>query len=711
MTTEGKMMEKEWLEWKDLVREHGINEMPDELLSKCFLLQMDEQMIYLSPQAAGYLMRGDEVKQTLTMDEFAGYLSIRSREIVMSRLARLTEGKSLRMDNQLVFVLGGEEVTGMITMVRVKGQPYIVGMLNVNYEVTDEYQKLLDDVTSQRNQAQSINQLILEGSTDYIYHLDLVNDICNFSPKATEVLPIDNPTFGNAMDSILSFIVPEDRNLFLKSFTPFLTGKSLYHRAEYRINTKQGEIMWIDCHGKGVHDAEGHPLMIAGSLMDVTEKKKIEDRMRQMLYFDILTGLKSRHCYEEEINTYLSDPEVKGSIVAINIRNFKLFNEIFGHSFGDKVLIEFASILENYVPESWGIYRLEADEFLIHLKENENESIMGRLTPLQMALAKARVLEGHRIYIDVTMGIAMYPEHGQTAEQLLKNADSVLYTLTLQNPEKVMFFNSKGGKDISKRYIIEHALRKDIENNYEHFRVVFQPIVKIQEKGKYWYGAETLLRYFNPDIPEITQEELIEILEVTDLIIPVGRWILAEALRECGHWKKAGVNVHVHVNFSVQQLSDAGLLAFVCEQFKRNQLEPEHLICELTETSLLNNLESASTLCWELRKMGAGIALDDFGTGYSSLNYLRIFPITQIKVDKSYVQGILDDEYNKIIISCLLDLSKSMNLELCVEGVETETILNLLTGMGIDIFQGYYFEKPLEADIIRKEFLQHLPVE
>ena len=183
---------------------------------------------------------------------------------------------------------------------------------------------------------------------------------------------------------------------------------------------------------------------------------------------------------------------------------------------------------------------------------------------------------------------------------------------------------------------------------------------------------------------------------------------MRQALKECSQWQKTGVYVPVHVNFSAQQLSDAGILNYTKELLGKYQISPGYLVCELTETSLINNFETATGLCRNWMDMGIGIALDDFGTGYSSFNYLRNLPISQIKIDKAYVQDLQKNDYNRIIISCLYDLSRNMGLELCVEGIETEETLELLARMGVELIQGFYFERPLEAEVIRKEFAQHV---
>lgn len=700
-------MEMSYFEWDSFKEQYNLQDLSNLMLDDGFFIDMQEKIIHLSKKLSATLFnRTKERKASLSFREFRELLPKQETETLRADFIRLSSEKSSRTESYVNFEIQGEEVAGLITMIKIPGRQFIVGMAFPCYEPFNQYERRLESIVGQLEEAQIINQLILEGSTDYIYQLDLINNVCTFSPKAMDILPLENPTFGNAMDRVLSFIVPEDRNIFLESFSPFLTGKSKYHTAEYRVNTKQGDIMWISCHGKGFHDADGRPIMIAGSLMDITEKKKWEERIHRMLYYDIRTGLKNRYCFEKEVEEYLN-AGAKGSIACVDIRNFKLFNEIFGHNFGNKILEEMAGMLEMYVPRSLGIYRLDGDEFLIHLSEYKEEEILERLAPLQLALEKTRTLDGHSIYINVTIGIAAYPEHGKTSEELLKNADTALYKMSKYSNEKVMFFINENGIDLSKRYVLESKLRRDIENGFENFRVVYQPIVKLKDDGTSWYAAEALLRYHNPEMPDVTQMELIETLEVSDLINPVGRWVMSQALRECSQWQKTGAYACVHVNFSAQQLSDAGILNYTKELLKKYQVEPRYLVCELTETSLINNFEIATNLCRSWMEMGIGIALDDFGTGYSSFNYLKSLPISQIKIDKAYVEDLHQNEYNKIIISCLYDLSRNMGLELCVEGIETKETLDLLAAIGVKLIQGFYFERPLEAEVIRKEIAQH----
>lgn len=699
----------DWLSVKEIC---GFGQLPQAILEYSFFLDINTKNVYLSP-AFSQVFFPDKHAVTLFLDEFLTCFTNDSSEQLIQQFHQLSGSKAMRKDIQVNLLRDGNSTPSLFILSRNPPSSYILGLVHLSYDLIHDYKDQLNDVVARLKHAQNINQLILEGSTDYIYQLDLVNNMCTFSPKALDVLPLESPTFGNAMDRVLSFIVPEDRHIFLESFTPFLSGKSLFHTAEYRVYTKTGEIMWISCHGKGMFNEHGQPIMIAGSLMDITQAKKNEEQINHMLYTDMLTGMKNRNCYEMEIKNHLATPGVQGSILCIDIHNFKLYNEIFGRAFANEILQEFGRMLQMYLSDNLGLYRLDGDEFLVHLSVHEKDDILATLVPLQLALSKARLIHGRSIYIDVTVGIAAYPEYGRTAEELLKNADTALYQLTKYSKEKVLFFRNAKDDELSKQYRLENELRTDIENDFRHFRVVYQPIVQLPDKGAdkekqaFWSSAEALLRYQNPNIPNVTQKELIETLEGTDLIIPVGRWVLEHAIKECSHWNFSGSPSSVHVNFAAQQMSDAGLLEHISQTLKKYSLPPRCLICELTETSLINNFDTARQLCRKLMNMGIGISLDDFGTGYSSFNYLRTLPISQIKVDKAFVFNLVNDDYNQIIIRILYDLSQNMNLELCVESVEKKETLDMLLDMGVTLIQGFYFERPLEAAVIREEFKLH----
>lgn len=692
--------------WSKFVGENSELLFPVDAMDEIFLLDFEKEIVWMSQKCAELLFAEDEkVYDKVSLKEFEKHMSEAGVYAFQQAISRVTTGKSERVGCHVALKGKEKYLSSVIYLYCLEGREELFGQISIDYEPMREYEQHLEKVIAQLKATERVNELTVEGASDYVYQLDLVNNVCTFSSTALEVLPLETPTFSDAMNRVLSFIVPEDRHVFLDSFTPFLTGQSDRHIAEYRVMTKQGNIMWISCKGKGIHDKDGRPLMIAGSLLDITEQKQNQAKMERMFYYDDLTELKNRHCFERDLEKQFENAEAKGCLLYMNIRKFKLYNELFGHSFGNKVLKEFAYMLNLYFADSLGIYRFSGDEFLIHMQETSREQILAKLVPLQAVLKKARAIDGHSVYINIYTAVVIYPEHGKTTEELVNNAHKCLYRMTRAENEDISFFTERIGDDTSVQFLLENEIRKDIENNFRHFRVVYQPIVHLTPEGAEWIGAEALLRYNNPDMKDLNQMEMIRTLEYSGLILPVGRWVIAQAAHECSKWNHSGSKRVVHINIAAQQVSDVGLVDYIKEVCEREKLPASNMVMELTETSLLNNFEVATTFCQELMHLGIGVALDDFGTGYSSFNYLRNLPISQIKIDRGYAHQLPSNHYNQTFISFMHQLSKELQLELCIEGVETEEELNLLRKMKISVIQGYYFERPMEADVISREFL------
>lgn len=698
-------MEQVFFEWKKYSGENDQLLFPVDAMEEIFLINIKEETIWFSRKCAELFAKNTgELKSSITREEFANYVSEKGYYAFGQAIQRLVSGKADKVSCHVDLKGDVKSISAVVYLYRLKGKEELFGHVSVDYEPMREYEQHLESVIQQLEHSQKVNELTLEGASDYVYQLDLVNNVCTFSSRALEVLPLESPTFSDAMNRVLSFIVPEDRHIFLDSFVPFLTGQSDRHVAEYRVNTKQGNIMWISCKGKGIHDDEGRPLMIAGSLLDITEQKKNQEKIEKMLYYDNLTGLKNKTCFEKDMEAVFEEQDGKGSLLYMNIHKFKLFNELFGHSFGNKVLKEFSYMLNLFFAGCKGIYRFSGDEFLVHLDETNRDMIMAKLVPFQANLRKPRTIDGRSIYINTYTAVVIYPEQGETVEELLNNAHQCLYRMTRAEREEISFFAGQVGDSVSKQFIIENEIRKDIEHGFRHFRVVYQPIVRLNPDGSEWIGAEALLRYSNPDLPGLQQMEMIQTLEYSGLILEVGRWVMAQAIQECAKWNRAGNKSLVHVNIAAQQVSDAGLVSFIKEKCEEENLPTKYLTVELTETSLLSNFEVATNFCKDLMKLGIGVALDDFGTGYSSFNYLRNLPISQIKIDRGYARQLPTNQYNQTFISFVHQLSKDLQLELCVEGVETEEELELLRKMKISVLQGFLFERPMEADVISREF-------
>lgn len=545
--------------------------------------------------------------------------------------------------------------------------------------------------------AQTINTLIVEGASAYIYQVDLVKDECTVSPQLAKLLGMDGTTFSNTLETWTQYVIPEDRKSFHDSFIPLNSGETAIHKGEYRITSNEGQCIWLSCRGKGMFDEQGRLILLAGSLDDITEKKRYEERLYKILYYDWLTGLKNKYGFEGDLEKRFLEAGAEGAIVYFNIKNFKMYNDIYGHQFGNLVLKEIAGILNQFLSKSLGIYRLEGDEFLVHLAETDKEELAGALAPLLSQLKQSRIINEHKFCVSVNMGIAIYPQDGNTAEQILKNADIAMYAASKYHKDSITFFLDSTREELKRSYILENELRNSVCNDFGGFSMVYQPIA--DSKTGAWMGAEALLRYTSGTYGNTSIEEVVEILEYTSLILEVGKWVARSAIRECGNWHRHGMKESVvHINCSAVQVGDEGLVACVEKELKSQKLDPKYLVCELTETALIHNLDSGIEFCDKLNEMGIQVALDDFGTGYSSLSYLRKFPIYQIKIDKSFAMQYLEDEYSKIIIATISGLASRLGIVICVEGVEDRETYDELRELKIEHIQGYYFGKPMKAE-------------
>lgn len=700
-------MKEQFFKWEEFAQEHNGIDFPVEAIQEVFLMDVEENRVWLSKKLSQLLyFEKQEIRTEISTEELENFFLEGGRNIFRQDIQRLCRGKAERVNCHVAVIREETCLSAVCYVFKLEIKKYLLGFLSIDYAPIQEYEQELETVIRRMQHIQNVNELVLEGAADYIYQLDVVNNVCTFSSKAMDVLPIEAPTVSNAMSLMLEMVIPEDRQLYLDSMTAFLTGQSDCHRAKYRIRTRQGNIMWILSQGKGLRDEDGKPMMLAGSMVDITTEQKKEEEINRMLYYDELTGLKNRRCFDTEMEEHLHKRGVQGSIVYINIHKFKLFNEMFGRSFANKILEHFSRLLELYFPGALGIYRFGGDEFLVHLQESDRNRILSRVAPFQSDLKAPREMDGHTLYINMYAAVVTYPEHGQCAEELVLHANQCLYRMSREESEGVTFFAGQEGEDVSKQYLLENELRKDINDNFKHFRVVYQPIVRLENGVSHWMGAEALLRYSNPELPNVGQMEMIKTLEYSGLILPVGRWVLSQAIKECARWNKAGRQVVVHVNMAAQQVTDAGLVEYIKGQCVANGLPPCSLVVELTETSLVNNFAVATELCHSLMALGIGVALDDFGTGYSGFTYLKNLPISQIKVDREYARDISSNQYNQVIVSFLHNLSENMHVELCVEGVETKEELDVLTNIGVSTIQGFYFERPMEAESVSKEFIR-----
>ncbi len=447
-----------------------------------------------------------------------------------------------------------------------------------------------------------------------------------------------------------------------------------------------------------IHDRYGS---ITGAVIvfhDVTESRAITEEMSHLAQHDILTDLPNRLLLKDRINQAIAAARrnnTKVAVLFLDLDGFKNINDSLGHAVGDNVLQSVAKCLVRCVRKSDTVSRQGGDEFVVLLSEIKQPSDAGITARKILAgVTASHKIELQSLQLMASIGLSTYPEDGQDAESLLKNADTAMYEGKKRGPNNYQFFD----QDMNTRIIERQRTEADLRGALEHqeFVLHYQPKINLQT-GKIT-GAEALIRWLRPDRGLVSPLQFIPIAEESGHILVIGQWVLREACRQAQAWIDSGLHATpVAVNVSSLEFRSEGFLDSLRAILKETRLDPRYLELELTESVLMQHAESSALVLGALKSIGVRLAVDDFGTGYSSLSYLKRFPIDCLKIDQSFVRDIATDTDDATIVSAVITMSKSLRHCVIAEGVETEEQLTFLQAYGCDEAQGYYFSKPVVA--------------
>jgi len=455
---------------------------------------------------------------------------------------------------------------------------------------------------------------------------------------------------------------------------------------------------------------EGGDLVVA-IVQDITERKQNEDRMRQLAYFDSLTGLPNRALFTEQLEQMLETAnrhQHKLAILFIDLDNFKRINDSLGHTVGDSLLKEISQRLLTCIRQSdlvsryvdadteISVSRLGGDEFTIVLNKIEDTDVAAIVAKrLLNTLSRPMMLDGHEIVVTPSIGIALAPLDSDNVENLLKHADTAMYHAKNNGKNNYQYYSSTMNAMGLERLTLESELRKALKN--DELVVYYQPQVDIHN-GKIT-GAEALVRWKHPKHGLVAPDYFIPLAEEMGVVVELGDKILHEACQQVKQWHDKGLMLDkIAVNLSSLQFSQPNLIGAIQRTLSETGLPAKHLELELTESIIMKNLEATIKVLEELKGMGISISVDDFGTGYSSLNYLKRFPLDELKIDKSFIVDIDTDAHNAGIVTAIIAMAKSLGLTLVAEGVETDNQLKYIRGAGVVTVQGFLFSKPLPAE-------------
>lgn len=437
---------------------------------------------------------------------------------------------------------------------------------------------------------------------------------------------------------------------------------------------------------------------------DISERVAAEERIRQLAFYDTLTGLPNRSTLYNLVEQALiiaNRQNKSGALMFIDLDRFKYVNDTLGHGAGDELIQRVATRFRTCLRASDVVARLGGDEFVVALIDIAKPSDVALVAKKILAIfASSFLIDGHEISISASIGISVYPTDGTTVEDLLKHADIAMYRAKEQGRSNFLFYSDDMNVRSLEKLELESSLRRALDR--KELLLYYQPQADIHT-GKI-IGAEVLLRWEHPDLGTISPVHFIPLAEETGLIVPIGKWVIDQAVAQNKAWEKAGVPVvKLAVNLSAQQFR-LPLVDEVSATLTLHGLAHELLELEITESMVMNNVERVIEMLTDLAKLGMQISLDDFGTGYSSLSYLKRFPIDKLKVDQSFVRGIPSDADDISITRAIIAMGKSLGLKVIAEGVETSQQLEFLRKEGCDEIQGYLFSRPLAAD----EFVQLL---
>ncbi|MBS1189773.1 MAG: diguanylate cyclase [Rhodocyclaceae bacterium] len=468
------------------------------------------------------------------------------------------------------------------------------------------------------------------------------------------------------------------------------------------VRRADGSIVPVERRVSRVILEDGNPAFLVG-INDLTERLAANKRIEELAYHDTLTGLPNRTLLRERIEfvrQWSARAEKSFALLFVDLDRFKQINDSLGHLFGDRVLVAVAERIKGCLRQCDTAARLGGDEFVLVLHDVDERGAEITAQRLIAALNQPLAIDDLSLTVTCSIGIALYPADGQTADDLIRNADTAMYRVKEHGRADFRFYQRQTNVDLLARMRLDQAMRRALEQG--DFRLHYQPRVDFRS-GRI-VGAEALLRWRDRELGDIPPGRFIPLAEDSGLIIPIGMWVLNEAVAQAAAWRRRGIDVVAAVNVSALQFRRADFVPAVAAALQQSGLPPAALELELTESVLMQDAGEALLRLRALAELGVQLAIDDFGTGYSSLAYLKRFPIHKLKIDGSFVAGLPEDGSDNAIVTAVVNLGRALMLEVVAEGVETEGQRRFLKNTGCDQFQGFLFSPGVEPQAFERLF-------
>ncbi|HEY0156016.1 MAG TPA: EAL domain-containing protein [Thermoanaerobaculia bacterium] len=470
---------------------------------------------------------------------------------------------------------------------------------------------------------------------------------------------------------------------------------------------------WVSSVYRPHFDEAANIVGVIGLIRDITQRKEAEQQIEYQAYHDALTGLANRRLFQEHLSLALALAQRRKSAVAVlflDLDHFKLVNDSLGHTVGDQLLREVARRLKGAVREGDTVARVGGDEFTIVLQElSSGDAAAVVAQKVLRTIAEPMEVSGHVLYVTGSIGVTLFPDDGDDAETLLKNADTAMYRAKDAGRNIYHMATRELSRATQERMVLDSGLHRALERG--ELELLYQPQVEVDEAETTIVGMEALLRWNHPVRGVITPEHFIGLAEERGLILPIGEWVIRESCRAARRFRDHGFpHFRVAVNLSARQFRDPSLFSIVETALAETGIDPRTLELEITETVAMEDVELTMSTLAQFRKRGVTIAIDDFGTGHSSLSYLKRFPIDALKIDKGFVSDLPDKFEDAAIVSSVIQLANGLGLRVIAEGVERREQLDFLRDAGCREVQGFYFSHPVPLEQVEKLIAEGVPV-
>ncbi len=533
------------------------------------------------------------------------------------------------------------------------------------------------------------------------WELDLGHNVLWWSDEVYRIFEMDPRTFGASYETFLDTVHPDDREFVNRAYTESVQTRTPYDIV-HRLLMKDGRVKYVNECCETEYGMDGKPMRSIGTVRDVTERMQTEKTIQSLAYYDPLTTLPNRALLHDRLTQAIQAGRHQHKPLAfllLDLDRFKDINNTLGHHHGDLILQQMGPRLQGLLRQVDMIARLGGDEFAILLPGTDAEGAVRVVNKLHQALVDPFLIDGLTITVEASIGIALYPDHGETADLLIQRANVAMYHAK----------QAGGGHTV---YSTEHdhynprrlALMTELRYAIEHDELVLYYQPKIHLKTGRVIGVEALVRWRHPNRGLIAPDEFIPLAERTGLIKPLTLWVLTAALHQSRTWQRAGLRLSVAVNLSARNLQDTELADQIEEMLTRSGIPPNQLELEITESTIMADPPRALEILTRLHHMQIPLAIDDFGTGYSSLGYLRKLPVSSIKIDKSFVKNMAADDSDAVIVRSTIELAHNLGLLVVAEGVETQYVWDRLAALGCDAAQGYYMSAPMPAAALTRWF-------